>query len=85
MIYLSEEKIWIMYWLYGAWISFVLIVRKACIQCVRGGGAGGPRDHRGVRLKAASPTATAIDLQMSSRRLINGVANEMSGWAPVEK
>lgn len=48
MIYLSEEKIWIMYWLYGAWISFVLIVRKACIQCVRGGGAGGPRDHRGA-------------------------------------
>lgn len=48
MIYLSEEKIWIMYWLYGAWISFVLIVRKTCIQCVRGGGAGGLRDHRGA-------------------------------------
>lgn len=83
MIYLSEEKIWIMYRLYRAWISFVLIVRKACIQCVRGSGAGGPRDHRGA--VAQSPTATAIDLQMSSRRLINGGANESSGRARVEK
>lgn len=85
MIYLSEEKIWIMYWLYGAWISFVLIVRKACIQRVRGGGAAGPRDHRVLRLKEAGPRATAIDLQMSSRRLINGGANESSGWAWVKK
>lgn len=80
MIYLSEEKIWIIYWLYGVWISFVLIVRKACIQCVRGGGAGGPRDHRG-----AAATATAIDLQMSSRRIINEGGNENSGWAQVQK
>lgn len=38
-----------------------------------------------LRLKAAGPTATAIDLQMSSRRLINGGANESSGRARVKK
>lgn len=60
-----------MYWLYGAWISFVLIVRKSCIQCTRGGGDRGPRDHKGAAAQSG-PTAKAIDLQMSSSRLING-------------
>ena len=38
-----------------------------------------------LQLKAHRPTATAIDLQMSSRRLINGGANESSGRAQVKK
>lgn len=46
---------------------------------MRGGGAGGPRDHRALRLTAAGPTDIVIDLQMSSTRLINGGTNESSG------
>lgn len=74
----------------------VLAIRSMnlfCTNCQEGlhpvcGGVEGLEDPEitgALQLKAASPTATAIDLQMSSRRLINGGANESSGWARAKK
>lgn len=37
-----------------------------------GGGLENPQDQRGESLKDACPAATAIDLQISRRRLISG-------------